>query len=78
MDEYELPKHINVMKVVTYYVDEIVRGIAEGMGMSPESIPLEAVVEKIEDLAKWDMSCGYGHEARLKDLIFTDDQGNEW
>lgn len=65
--------YINVAKHVTYDVVRIVENlIEEGITVDEES-----VMERVEHYAKDDFSCGFGHEARLKDLVFTDEHGEE-
>jgi len=64
---------INVSKNVTYDIIRIVEHlIEEGVAVTTEN-----VLERVETYAKDDFSCGWGHEVRLKDLIFTDEHGEE-
>jgi hypothetical protein len=76
----ELPKYINVMKVVTYDVYEVIKDI-KTLNSDIDGdmdITLEDVVEHIENLAKMDdFSCGWGHQTDISDLIFTDENGEE-
>ncbi len=74
-DEAEsLPERINVTKVITYDVEGICEQISEDAG----EVTLEEVIQRIHLYAKDDFSCGYGHEANLRDLIFTDENGEEY
>lgn len=74
-DEAEnLPERINVMKLITYDVESICEQISEDSG----EVTLEEVIQRIHLYAKDDFSCGYGHEANLRDLIFTDENGEEY
>jgi len=74
-DEAEsLPERINVTKVITYDVESICEQISEDAG----EVTLEEVIQRIHLYAKDDFSCGYGHEANLRDLIFTDENGEEY
>ena len=86
-----LPSRINVTKVITYTVADIVSNILEERQSSQwvnsagqkggESRDLEItlgeVLERIEEYTKDDFSCGWGHEADTDDLIFTDENGEE-
>jgi len=70
----EMPERINVTKVLTYDCQQIVSDlVAQGM----ENPTFEDVLGMIEEWVKDDFSCGYGHEASLRDLIFTDENGEE-
>lgn len=72
-EEY-LPEKINVIKVITYDVEGIRQQIVE----DDENVTLNQIIERIHSYAKDDFSCGYGHEVNLKDLIFTDENGEEY
>ena len=73
VEELPFGRYINVAKHVTYDVVRIVEQlIEEGVAVDEES-----VVERVEQYAKDDFSCGWGHEVRLKDLVFTDEHGEE-
>lgn len=84
-----LPTRINATKVVTYTVADIVAEIlseressvwvdANGQtGGKPETleVTLEDVLERIEDNAKYDLGCSWGHTDNLDEVIFTNDEG---
>jgi len=73
VEELPFGNYINVAKHVTYDVVRIVEQlIEEGIVVDEES-----VMERVEGYAKDDFSCGWGHEVRLKDLVFTDEHGEE-
>lgn len=72
-----LPERINVTKVITYTVPEVIKLIAEDNDCEPEDVTLADVIEKIEGYAKDDFACGWGHEANVRDLIFTNENGEE-
>lgn len=87
----DMPKRINVMKVITYEVENIInqissdreanvwvnsRGETGGLPAS-DAITAEDIMERVEQYATDDFSCGWGHEVRLKDLVFTDEHGEE-
>lgn len=68
-----LPRRITAMRSVTYDVDEI-RETLNGLNDNPK---LEDIMEVIESYVVDDLSCGWGHEVRLKDIIFQDENGDE-
>lgn len=70
-----LPERINVMKVVTYDVAKISDDIFEQTGERPRSVA--EVADWIENWVKEDFSCGHGHEADIRELIFQDENGEE-
>jgi len=71
----ETPTRINVMKVVTYDYQQIASDL-EAQGMKDPTF--DDVLGMIEQFAKDDFSCGHGHEASLRGLIFTNsDTGEE-
>lgn len=73
VEELPFGNYINVAKHVTYDVVRIVEQLMEeGIVVDEESI-----MERVEGYAKDDFSCGWGHEVRLKDLVFTDEHGEE-
>lgn len=87
----ELPERINVMKVVSYTVGDIVsqimtdreanvwtnsRGQTGGHSGLTE-VTLEDVMNVIENWVKDDFGCGWGHDIGLGDLIFQDENGEE-
>lgn len=70
----EFPETINVTKVISYDVNDIIGMLRADLGREPT---MEDVVSQVEEWAKDDFSCGWGHEARIKELIFTDENGEE-
>ena len=68
------PERINVMKVITYDVESVRQQIVA----DNEEVTLEEVIERIHDYAADDFSCGWGHKDDLKDLIFQDENGEEY
>lgn len=70
----EWPERINVMKVITYDVESIRQQIVGDNG----EVTLEEVIERIYSYVKDDFSCGWGHEADIKDLILQDENGEEY
>lgn len=70
----EWPERINVMKVITYDVESIRQQIVADNG----EVTLEEVIERIYSYVKDDFSCGWGHEADIKDLILQDENGEEY
>lgn len=76
----EWPQRINVMKVVSYDVETIFEQIKEDNRAIGEDleIDLDDIIEKIHTYALDEMSCGWGHQADLRDLIFQDENGEEY
>jgi hypothetical protein len=73
--EEETPTFINVTKVVTYDCRQIASDL-EAQGMKDPTF--DDVLGMIEEFAKEDFSCGFGHEANTRELIFTNaDTGDE-
>ena len=69
-----MPARINVTKVMTYDVQEIINSLT-AQGMKDPSF--DDVLGMVEEFVKDDFSCGWGHEADTDDLIFTDENGEE-
>lgn len=74
--EGEMPQLINVMKVITYDVSEVIETIKDARNNDDE-ITIDDVMAYVENLAKDDFSCGWGHEANVRELIFQDENGND-
>lgn len=91
-EDFEFPEHITVMNVVTYNVQDVIAQIVEdressvwidgnnNTGGQPKTteVTMEDVIERIQEYAKDDLSCGWGHEVRIKELVFQDERGNEY
>lgn len=69
-----LPERVNVMKVITYDVADVLTHLHEDGIDDPD---IGQVVELIERWCLDDFSCGFGHEADMSELRFTDEDGNE-
>ena len=69
-----MPERINVTKVMTYDVQEIINSLT-AQGMKDPSF--DDVLGMVEEYAKDDFSGGHGHEAGIRGLIFTDENGEE-
>lgn len=78
-NDNEMPQYINVMKVHSYDVGQIVDEIKEARKWetTQNEITIDDVMEYVQNLAKDDFSCGWGHEANVRDLIFQDENGND-
>lgn len=77
----EWPKYINVVKTITYEVEHILNQIKEDnrtTGGEELEIGLDDIVEMIHHYANDDFSCGWGHKTDLNDLIFIDENGEEY
>jgi hypothetical protein len=70
-----LPERINVMKVITYDVQQIVNDLIES-GQEDGTVTIDDVMGYVEELAREDFSCGWGHEHQ-GDLIFQTDDGGD-
>lgn len=79
VDELPFGNYINVAKHVTYDVNRIIEHIIEERPNDELTMDdfAELVVKCVENYAKDDFSCGWGHEVHLKDLVFTDEHGEE-
>lgn len=73
----DLPERINVTKVVTYVVADIVRDLQQA---SEEGavVTRADVLDYIDGLVSEDFSCGFGHVADLTNVFYTDTNGNEF
>ena len=67
-----LPKRINVMRVMSFDVPEIIDGMKQ-LGWSDDEITDEAVFEYIEDCVEEDMT----HAPSRHDMIWQDENGEE-
>lgn len=76
----EWPERINVMKLVTYETESIYEQILEDNRSNGKDIEVDIddIIEMIHHYASNDFSCGYGHEANVRDLIFQDENGEEY
>ena len=72
-----LPERINVMRVISYDVQQIVNDLIEAGKKDDGKVTLSDVTEYIEGLVADDFSCGYGHTADGRDLIWQDENGEE-
>lgn len=69
-----MPQRINVTKVISYDVPKLIADLIE-QGMDDPTF--DDVIGMIEEFVKDDFSCGWGHQANVDDLIFTDENGEE-
>jgi len=70
VEDLRFGRYINVSKNVTYDIIRIVEHLVEeGVAVTAEN-----VLERVETYAKDDFLC---NKVRLKDLIFTDEHGEE-
>jgi hypothetical protein len=76
----EWPEKVNVIKVVSYDVEKVINQIKEDNRDTGEEleITLDDVIEMIHEYAKDDFSCGWGHRTDVSDLIFQDENGEEY
>ena len=74
----ELPKTINVTRVISYDVAKVVENILGDRDPSETgNVTIGEVMERVESYCEDDFSCGWGHKNEIDDLIFTDQDGNE-
>lgn len=69
-----MPKYVTVIKSITYDTQEILNSLTAQGHESPD---FDDVVGMVEEFAKDDFSCGWGHGADIKDLIFQTSDGDE-
>lgn len=76
----EMPERIIVSKTITYTVANIIQQIRDdNRDIHGEmNVTIDDVLEVIEGYALDDFSCGWGHKTVLKELLFTDENGNEY
>lgn len=74
-DDFTWPERITVSKVITYDVESVRASMKDFDDKEPT---FEDVLEMIQDFAKDDFSCGWGHQENVKYLIFTDENGEEY
>lgn len=67
----ELPKRINVMRVVSYDVQDIVERLTEN-DETLRTVALEEIMEQVEAWVEEDFPAD-----RIKDLIIQDENGEE-
>lgn len=67
-----LPERINVMKVITYDVQQIVNDLIEA-GQEDGTVTLDDVMGYVEELAREDFSV----DPPMRDLIFQDENGED-
>lgn len=79
MNREEWPEHITAIRAFTYDVETVYQNLLSDNRSEDGEIEIvfEDVMEAIENYAANDLSCGFGHEIRLKDIIFQDENGNE-
>jgi hypothetical protein len=76
----EWPTRINVIKTITYETEHIYNQILEDNRSTGNDIEvgLDDIIEMIHHYANDDFSCGWGHKADMNDLIFMDENGEEY
>lgn len=79
MNREEWPERITAIKSVTYDVESIYQNLLSDNRAAEGEIEItfEDVMNMIEVYALDDFSCGWGHQGNLKDIIFTDEDGDE-
>ena len=79
------PDRIIAQKSITYDVLRIREELqqlndskATLLGEEPEQISFEEVLDLIYEYVKDDFSCGWGHEANMRDIMVFDPDGEEY
>ena len=75
------PTRINVIKTITYETEHIYNQILQDNRESSDGeldIDLDDIIEMIHHYAEDDFSCGWGHKTDMNDLIFQDENGEEY
>ena len=76
-DEEYWPDRIIAQKTITYDVQICKEQIKED-NPDKEEITMDDVIEHIQNLILDDFSCGWGHEADLRDILIYDPDGDEY
>lgn len=75
-EEEYWPERIIAQHTLTYNVGDIKDQMtADNEGKVPT---LEEVIDRIYEYIKSDFSCGWGHEAPMKEIIVFDQDGEEY
>lgn len=76
----EWPERINVIKTITYDTENIFNQIKEDNRSTGNDIDIELddIIEMIHNYANDDFSCGFGHKTDMRELIFMDENGEEY
>ena len=77
----EWPTRINVIKTITYETEHIYNQIMQDNRENSDGereIDLKDIIEMIHHYAEDDFSCGWGHKSDMNDLIFQDENGEEY
>lgn len=74
-EEEYWPERITAQHTLTYDVEIVRDQLREIMDTEPT---LEDVIEQIYKYIKDDFSCGWGHEASMKEIIVFDEDGEEY
>lgn len=75
------PTRINVIKTITYETEHIYEQIMQDNREKSDGeldIDLNDIIEMIHHYAEDDFSCGWGHKSDMNDLIFMDENGEEY
>ena len=73
-DEY-WPSRIIAQHRIAYDVEIVRDSLRETMDTEPT---LEDVIDRIYEYVKDDFSCGWGHEAPMKEIVVFDPEGEEY
>jgi hypothetical protein len=77
----EWPRRINVMKVMSYDTEQIYEQIMQYNRENSDGkleIGFDDIVEMIYNYANDDFGCEWGHQSGINNLIFQDENGEEY
>lgn len=74
-EEEYWPEKITAQRSVTYTVSDVRDNLRSVMEREPT---LEEVIDQIYSYVKDDLSCGWGHEVNMREVIVFDEDGDEY
>ena len=77
----EWPTRINVIKTMTYETEQIYEQIMQDNRENSDGeleIELDDIIEMIHNYANDDFGCEWGHKSGINNLIFQDENGEEY
>lgn len=75
LEEEYWPDRIIAQHTLTYTVNDVRDTLRSSMDREPT---LDEVIEQIYEYVKDDFSCGYGHDAPMREIIVFDPDGDEY
>jgi hypothetical protein len=77
MSKDKFPERVNVMKIVSYTVADIVTQIRESKENPKAKVTMDEVMDIVCDQAQTDFACQWGHEVAINELIMQDENGED-